>query len=342
MFRGILTNLGSRIYWTAESSLNDSANQTKNIILDNIETHSNLFDLYNVTSKSANFTDNLKLARGDKSNQLSFIIGLKQNVKAANKASLTQLESFENAKSYLAVCSYRNQLVCFIVRKSFVCMALLGSSQLLNNTSLKIQSEQAFSIYSFLSKLFDKEYIIKDGDESQDYEDAAKFLIHTNILKRQDAQLFEIIKLNLNKFLFISRLFQSVLENYTEIYLLLIEQNRSRFSDEKQLIKFVQDQVFKKLEATRIEFVSYDLEILSLNLISNAVLALRNFKIVERIVNEATQKTEYKIDLEQLAGLNKRLSSVISENRLKLNELGRLNGHEASDSKVSSSNESKL
>lgn len=163
MFRGILTNLGSRIYWPDESSINDSANQTKNIVLDNIETHSNLFDLYNVTSDSAIFTDNLKLARVDKTNQLSFIIGLKQNVKAglSNNVRLTQTETFENAKSYLAVCSYRNQLVSFIVRKSFACMALLGSAQLSNRTSLEVQSEQAFSTYSFLSKLFNKEYIIK-------------------------------------------------------------------------------------------------------------------------------------------------------------------------------------
>lgn len=163
MFRGILTNLGSRIYWPAESSINDSANQTKNIVLDNLETHSNLFDLYNVTSDTVSFTDNLKLARADKANQLPFIIGLKQNVKAglSNNLRLTQTDTFENAKSYLAVCSYRNQLVSFIVRKSFACMALLGSAQLLNKASLQIQSEQAFSTYSFLSKLFNKEYIIK-------------------------------------------------------------------------------------------------------------------------------------------------------------------------------------
>lgn len=160
--------------------------------------------------------------------------------------------------------------------------------------------------------------------------------------KKHDTQIFEISKLNLDKFMFISRLFQSVLENYTEIYLILIEQNRSRFSDEKQLIKFVQDQVFKKLEATRIEFVPYDLEILSLNLISNSVLALRNFKIVERVVDEVSPKTEYKIDLQLLAGLNKRLSNVISQNKRKLDELGRLNGKEVSSRKQALPKESKL
>ncbi len=78
-----------------------------------------------------------------------------------------------------------------------------------------------------------------------------------NILKRQDSLIFEIIKLNLEKFIFISKVFQSVMENYSEIYLILIEQSRSSFNDEKQLILFVQDQVFKKLEVTRIEHVSY-------------------------------------------------------------------------------------
>lgn len=344
MVRGIFTNLGSRIYWPAESSTNNSIHQTKSIILDNIETHSNLFDLYNVTSESAGFTENLKLARTDKTNQLSFIIGLKQNVKVglSKNVRLTQTETFENAKNYLAVCSYRNQLVSFIVRKSFASMALLGSTtQLLNKTSREIQSEQAFSTYSFLSKLFNKEYIIKDGDEAQDYEDAIKFLVHTNIMKKQhDTHIFEIIQLNLNKFLFISSLFQPVLKNYTEIYLILIEQNRSSFTDEKQLIKFVQDQVFKKLEATSIETVSYDLEILSLNLISNSVMALRNFKIVERVVDELTRKIEYKIHLHLLAGLNKKLSDIINHNKLKLDELSRIN--EASSSKPISPIESKL
>jgi len=163
-----------------------------------------------------------------------------------------------------------------------------------------------------------------------------------NILKRQDSLIFEIIKLNLEKFIFISKVFQSVMENYSEIYLILIEQSRSSFNDEKQLILFVQDQVFKKLEVTRIENVSYDLEILSLNLISNSVLALSNFKILEKVFSPATKKVEYKIDLNLLSGLNKKLLSIISENKHKLGELSRVYGQETLNNKYNSLNESKL
>ena len=162
VFRGILTNLGARVYWPAESSIEDSTNQAKNIILDNLETHANLFELYNLSSQSVSFVDNVRLARDDKSSQLSFIIGLKKEVKVGtSKSYLTKAQSFENAKSYIAVCSYRNQLVSFLVRKSFACVALLGSSQLLSSASLKIHNEQSFNAYSFLSKLFNKEYILK-------------------------------------------------------------------------------------------------------------------------------------------------------------------------------------
>lgn len=155
--RRILTNLGCKIYW-CESQVQCSQQLTKKIILDNLSTHSNLFDFYNDSNKSASFEDNLVLAR--EANELKdFVIGLKRLSTQSSKQ-----EVFENAKNYISMCSYRNQLVCFLIRKSFTCNALLSASSLVDESGLVFQQKsdiKASDEYAFLSRLFNREFIFQ-------------------------------------------------------------------------------------------------------------------------------------------------------------------------------------
>lgn len=114
----------------------------------------------------------------------------------------------------------------------------------------------------------------------------------------------------------------SALRNYYEIYLILTSQEQSRFTDEKHLVKFVQDKIFERLlTGAENRQKLLNLEILSLNLISNAVVTLRQFKILEKSFNDVTQKAEYSINLLLLRDLNSRLFRIIEGNVENLKKL---------------------
>ena len=154
-----MINLGCKIYWPTENTTADDA--TKKIILDNIQTHSNLFVIHNEINKSNNLEENLKLARSTKQiNKLSISL-----LKPGSLSNNTDI--FENAKNFIALCSYRNQLVCFLIRKSFVCNSFLTISQRKNENLLVLNdhsesgNDSAFESYKFLSILFNREFIFK-------------------------------------------------------------------------------------------------------------------------------------------------------------------------------------
>lgn len=153
-----MINLGCKIYWPKDDTSNDA---TKKLILDNIQTHSNLFVIYNEVSKSNDFKNNLKLAYSTYQTNKLWISLIKPGSFSDN------IDIFENAKNFLAMCSYRNQLVCFLIRKSFLCNCLLTMSannnenflMLSNDTNTDVDS--AFQSYKFLSVLFNREFIFK-------------------------------------------------------------------------------------------------------------------------------------------------------------------------------------
>ncbi len=146
-------------------------------------------------------------------------------------------------------------------------------------------------------------------------------MIHTNLLQRSD-ECFELTKFNIAKLLFIAQMFLNFMQNYCSIYSVLITKNRSCFDDEKELIKFIQSQLFEEILTK--EFLGFDLEILSLNLISNSVLALRQYGVISsknnqtKNNNENNTNTQFNIDLLKLEQLYSRLANIVTENRQKL------------------------
>ena len=74
----------------------------------------------------------------------------------------------------------------------------------------------------------------------------------------------------------------------------------------------------------------FDFEVLSLNLISNSVLALRQFNILNRCdqfkrnAQTNLSKNGFEIDLSSLFSLNERLLFIIKTNRYKINALNSL------------------
>ena len=176
-------------------------------------------------------------------------------------------------------------------------------------------------MYKCLTLLFNKEFIFNSGDELKDFNDSLSYLLHTNLLKlTNNGREFELVKFNMRTFFFFSRAFLYIFQNYSAIYTSL--EQTPGFESEKDLTKSVQTSLFGKMLASLATPNSrdlFDFEGLSLNLISNAVLSLRQFGILQK--NAASH---YEISTSQLAKLNETLKFIVKINRLKLQTLSKI------------------
>lgn len=251
--KSLLLNLGVKVYWPIDSHFKN----TINLVLENLNTHQNLF----------NFDPLIALKQSD--------------------------NLFESASTYIALCSYKNQLVNYLVRVSFVSIGLVLSS-IDDNLNLN----QALNIYIFLSRVFSKEFIFKPGEEAKDFHDSYKYVINTSLLLERDHGL-EINLFNTKKLIFFIVLFEKMIKNYCKIYSILVrlippDQNRYFIEDEKNFSKEIQTRIFNEMKSGEIknDFL-FDFEVLSLNTIANAISILnlvgvvenKNLVIVERLIH---------------------------------------------------------
>ena len=278
--------------------------------------------------------------------QGAFIISIKQPHASYNSNPKNiNATLFESSSLYLAMCSYRNQLIQFLVRISFVSICLLGTKSIdvkdMNLTNQEVvlgdlDEYKAFEMYKCLTRLFSKEFIFHVGDELKDFNDSLSYLLHTNLIRVQStlksSQLngerkFEIVKFNMRIFFFFARSFLYIIQNYVEIYRTLVESNplRLTFNDEKTFTKSIQTTLFDKMlkslstnnKKTCVEL--YDFESLSLNLISNSILCLKQFDILIKF-----DKSSYELDTYKLKRLNQSLIFLIRTNRHKLHLLSKI------------------
>ena len=75
-----------------------------------------------------------------------------------------------------------------------------------------------------LVRMLSKEFIFKPDSEERDFADSLNYLLHTNVLSRLGEDRYELVKLNLRQFFVHLKLFEYVLEDYAEIYGLLMGQ----------------------------------------------------------------------------------------------------------------------
>lgn len=362
----VLINLGAKVYWPVDkvitTNINDEMNRLKHLILDNIEAHINLFNLFLIANDqvAGNTTNDLatkfgfylNVARKEPLNECKIVVGVKSlydKNASFSSVKLKEKSIFDSASIYLAVCSYKNQLVHFLVRIGFVCNSLLASaacrigSSLSNANHLNSLSEKrAFEIYKYLSCLFNREFIFKSDDDFKDFKDALCYLINTNLLKVVDGsendltnsmdRKFELTKFNLNQFIFFVSLFQSIIQNYNQVYSMLLKTSDPviEFDNEKLFTQQIQQSLINKMiEKSNLDSNAstlYDYEILSLNQITNSLLTLRQFFILnklEKVIKDAKTNSKrnivyYIVDLGKLAKLNERLEFIIKTNRFKL------------------------
>jgi hypothetical protein len=141
----------------------------------------------------------------------------------------------------------------------------------------------------------------------------------------------ELEKLNIRQFLFFCKHVQPILENYALIYDLMSEEvgldetsaRTISFTNEKEFIKRVQTTAFDRMLTasksnwSKLTTGSFDFELLSLNLINNSVLALKQFSVL----SAASRGGRNEIDRAGLIVLYRKLKSVLDVLRPRLNEL---------------------
>ena len=97
--------------------------------------------------------------------------------------------------------------------------------------------------------------------------------------------------------LFIS-LIKPFIFNYSIVYKMILNKKMSRFDNEKNFYKKLQEYAFDEItrvgEQGKIFDFEFTYELLSLNLLTNSILVLKNFAILRKNFNE------FEIDLEKL------------------------------------------
>lgn len=258
-------------------------------------------------------------------NNHSLLVKLKQS-----DTSNTQDNLFSNASNYIAFCSYRNQLVSFLIRISLVSYSLLASSinSLQNDGDLlaDFDMSRAFDMFKFLLKLFNKEFIFKPGSEKNDFVDSLNYLTHTNILSKNAAKNeWQLVKLNLKHLFVYVKMFEYIIQDYVGVYDSVLSMIGSRptlsFQDEKKFTQEVQKSAFDKLLKSS-DSVSFDMEILSLNLLTNSLLTLTQFGALNR--QNVNSNKEYTIKRGELDSVHRTLKFILATVQIKLDMMNKL------------------
>lgn len=140
-------------------------------------------------------------------------------------------------------------------------------------------------------------------------------------------RIVELERLNVRQFVFFCKHIQPILENYSLIYSLihdLLPTSSLSFANEKEFVKSVQTVMFNfMLSSSSSSASAFDLEALSLNMINNSVLALKQFGAL-LVTSQSQPSRLFVIDRARLWSVLRKLNYVLKASRAKLNESIRL------------------
>jgi hypothetical protein len=231
-----------------------------------------------------------------------------------------------------------------------------GQAQLLNFQHL-------FSTYEYLCKLFRNEFLFDFNQLQSDFQNSLNYFKLLNIVNFASSSgggvaafssssielNTKLIQFNYEQMRIFYLLMVNYLHNYYNIYFIILKLDQHDFSDEKQFAKQIQQFAFDNLD-TRLgmhdEHIRFDQELLSLNLISNALLTLRNFHLLAKLRHHQSKQYFYKLELNELRAffndykqflvkLNENFSLLEKKfNKSQLNDAGEIDADADDDSNV--------
>ncbi|GAB1607511.1 glycerol-3-phosphate acyltransferase 1, mitochondrial-like [Argonauta hians] len=175
-----------------------------------------------------------------------------------------------NAAHYLMIASYRNQLTHIFVRVAMIALPVNACSK----DTLSLDS--LYQSYSFLEKLFSRDFIFLPGNTKQDFEQALLVLEHTCGVVLEEGNI--LIKPSTNKYtVFFSHMFEPFLIGYWVLCQHLL--SMPQVGHGKLLAKPIQ-MLAKEAQMVAARLLREQLikhpEILSLNLLNNGLMTLFN------------------------------------------------------------------
>lgn len=260
LFKSILINLGYQIYWPIDftQKLNDYE-RMKALVIQNLQQK---MDILTLSTQELHDSTRISLKLGN--------------------------NLFDNASNYFLLCSFRNQLINMLVKISLVTICLEQSNQI----------NDLYKNFKFLVQLFRSEFIFHSNEIELDrfFNETLVFLKSLNICNIDDNQTYKILNYNLNHLNLFNSLIQPYLFNYLTIYKIIYELKQFEFKDEKLFSINIQKYCFNNLFNESCANLKHDYEVLSLNVIANALASLREFGLLIKNKEPNGQKFQIKIN----------------------------------------------
>ena len=309
----ILTNLGYKFYWPVNFT---EKFQIKRFLMRFLNIHSaTLFDFLRYNTLKGTFEPYIVDDSGDNDDSELIYVCLKTN----------QPNLFAKSATYIALCLYRNQIVNYFVNLGLVAISLVTVS---DNVNQFVRKDTVFKYYTFLISIFNREFLFHPNETHIAFE---KSLVYFKIMKliqfNENSDELKLLKHNYKQIRLFISLLNHFLCNYAAVYQIVLSRKFDKFDNEKVFYKKLQDHAFNEITRAensgmkRLVIENYELEysyeLLSLNLITNAISVLKQLTILTRNTT-SSQKYEFKIDLEKLSGLFHHLNSLMDNLRQNL------------------------
>jgi glycerone phosphate O-acyltransferase len=300
----ILTNLGHKFYWPINFT---KKFQIKLFLLNFLKIHSvNLFDFIRFnTVKSLYEGYNIDDHDNDDDIDLIFV---RLKIKSATNL-------FSKSAVYLALCLYRNQIINYFVNIGLTAISLVAFGDQV------VRKDNVLRNYSFLASVFNREFLFHPNEIALSMEKSLVYFKIMNIIQySDDGQEVRLLKHNYRQIKVFISLIKTFLCNYLIVYKIILSKKMDFFENEKIFCKKLQEFSFEHITKAEesgnmmilidnVDF-EYSYELLSLNLLNNSVLVLKNFAILNRNM-KAPSKFEYRLNLEKLDTLFSQLYEII-------------------------------
>jgi glycerone phosphate O-acyltransferase len=303
----LFSNLSITTYMPIVYHDTDESNSLEilKLFFDNFKMHSNLFD-FGLTGVLGNQRaqvnlDTLELSEFLGLNKTMLFVRIKTI--GLKKTTVNRTDLFQNASTYLCVCSYRNQLVNFLISYSILLISLIRTSGKAANIM------DAYKSFAYLVDLYDHEFLFNKSNLSQTFDTLLNYSKALNLID-ESLHLVAFSLHSQHTQWFLMSLIKPYLYNYLAIYKLILANNLSEYVDDKAFLQQLQTLLFDEI-LLHTDNTDITLESLSLNLIQNSLSSLGIFGILRKSKVDTNAKTfRYALDLSRLQVLANHLTGL--------------------------------
>jgi glycerone phosphate O-acyltransferase len=224
------------------------------IFYENFKLHNNVLEFYSTARDATSPVDMKGLTLTD------YLSMSKDTLFVRRQSAVQSDDLFKQASNYIAVCSYRNQLINYLAGHSIFYLGLISTS---TSTSVSV-----YDSFAFFVDLFDHEFLFNKFYLTRTFQVIARQFRQFNLIDER----FQVSGSKKLKSFF-GLLIKPFVHNYLHIYKTVLAKGLTDYRDERKFISELQTTLFNQTK-TATSNSDINLEILSLNLIENALRSL--------------------------------------------------------------------